>query len=247
MNKELNAERHDNISLLSELLEATTTYDGLVATCDEKANDVANLKRKIAQPKPPRFKKRQIPLILILGILTFGIAFLICLIMVLIHNKKWKKYIAELQAQLVVAQQAYADACAARDKYDAEVLTPYLEALDKDRFPIAYARWSYAIAYMRDLLINLRAYTMCEAINLFEECMHRARLENALDTVIGTQNAIVTNTARTAFASERAAAAQEATAVAAAATAAATASIAASQKKMAREMEATGRHIRSNY
>ena len=114
-----------------------------------------------------------------------------------------------------------------------------VEVLVPDRFPWAYATNANAIEIMRDMMVNLRADTIKEAINLYEEFAFRVRLENMVGSVVSNTASAAVSAARSAAANERSAAANERAATAQQATAAAAAASAAAMASMARSAKRT--------
>ena len=213
------AERQSNIAMLSDLLEASLGYDKRAQDCAAKKAEIERLDRELGKERPKRFKP--LWLFIIIGIITMFIGLIVMFVINMIDKKKWEERCARLRAQKEAAKKAYDAAYADLNKYDAEVFQPKIAKYVPDSFALYYARNSFAIQYMLDMLKNLRADTIREAINVYEDAMHHARVEKALASVANLSVEIAKNTARSA-------AANEVAAKAAVATAANTAAIAAS-------------------
>ena len=227
------AERHSNIAMLSELLEASLGYDKLAQDCAAKKAEVNRLDCELGKERPKRFKP--LWLFILIGIITMGIGLIMMFVVNLLDKKKWEERCANLRAQREVAQAAYDEACAVLEKYDVEEFQPKIAKYVPDLFSMNYARNSFAIQYMLNLLNGLRADTIREVINLYEDCMYHNRLEKTLANVASLSVEIAKNTARSADANEAAA-------TAAAITAANTAAIAASTAATAANTAATARN-----
>lgn len=159
--------------------------------------------------------------------LAVGVALVIVVIVLkVLGNKKWNAFLAETQAKLKAAEAEAEVAQNNIDEYWSNVVAPYINEIVPARFPAAYVINYYAVSDMLWLMENMRADTIKEAINLYEECVHRKAVENAL-------NSAARNAARSAAAAERSAAANERAADAAALTAANSAAMASSMASMA--------------
>lgn len=224
------AQRHENIETTSKLLEVARGYDALDAVCNEKMAEIRRLNAAIAMKMPRRFHPL---LVLILGLITCGIFWIICLILFLVDKYKWKKRRQKLEAELAVAKEEYRLACEARETYDNDVYKPHIATLIPDRFAAKYVRNTYAIEFVLDTLYNLCADTMREAFLYFEEAQHRARLESVLGLVAANTADTARSAARTAAATEDTARNTAVIAANTAATAAAATSTAASAASIA--------------
>ena len=178
---ERTAERHENIEMLSELLAISRHYDELSKSCDEKKEEILRLDGEIAKPRPRKIKTW---LLIFLSVITLGIYLIVFLILDNIDKKKWKKSIETLKTEREKAEKIYEEACAEIAAYDEDTFKPYIESLLPDRFTEKYIRDSYAIAYILDLLKNLCADTIREAILLFEEQIYRARIEEHMLQIV---------------------------------------------------------------
>ena len=229
------AKRHENIEMLSELLDLVREYDAMVADCHEKRLDVEALDREIARPRPTAnpFK------VFFLGLITLGIGWIVALILHFVKKAQWKRYKAELAVRRDEAQAILDAALLATQEYYKQQLEAYINTLVPDRFPWAYATNANAIEIMRDMMVNLRADTIKEAINLYEEFAFRVRLENMVGSVVSNTASAAVSAARSAAANERSAAANERAATAQQATAAAAAASAAAMASMARSAKRT--------
>ena len=197
------AERHSNIAMLSELLEASLGYDKRAQDCAAKKAEIDRLDRELKKQRPKKFQPRW--LFILLGIITFGIGLIFMLIVTILDKKKWEKRNEALRAERERAKKIFEEACAELERYDNEEFKPAIAKYVPENFAGCYARSSFALQYMLNLCTNLRADTIREIINLFEESMHRARVEKALSSLTNLSVSIAKNTARTAEASESAA------------------------------------------
>lgn len=222
--------RHENMNMLAILLEKVKEYDGMVAAARKKKADIDEVDRQLAIPQ------KKIPLVWkIIGIIVIVIGWITLLVKWLRNRKEYKLRQAELSELRQRLQAEYEDMCAKIKQYETDVLNPSIAEYVPDRFPMRYAHSAYAIEFMLNLMTDLRADTIKEAINLYEQEMHCARIEKALRGIFEGTWATVQNTARAALAQEATArntavmaAASTATAVNTAATAAHTASMAGS-------------------
>lgn len=229
------AERHSNIEMLSEMLEASMGYDDRARICSQKKAEVQRLDREIAKERPKKFNPMW--LFVVLGIITFGIGLIAMFIIDYLDKKKWAERTAKLREQRQEAAKAYDVACANLKNYDAEVFQPVIDKYVPEYFGRNYSRSSFAIAYMLDLLMNLRADTIREAINLYEECMYRMRMEKVMINTAEFTAMAAKNTARAAAAAEESARYAAATAASSAATAASSAATAANTGRIADSLE----------
>lgn len=232
------SERHENINMLSDLLEKVREYDGMVANAQRKKAEIADVDRQLKIPK-----KRPRLLWCIIAIFAATVVFLLShelLILaapiviviiagVIIHrnNKAYKERQEALHAQRAKLQAEYEAMCEAIQKYKTEVLDPSIAEYVPERFPRRYAYSASAIQYMLDAMIDLRADTIKEVINIYENDSKLHYMMNCLDNISYYSQATAKSTAR-------AARAQEQTAANTAVTAANTARMSASMQDIAR-------------
>ena len=120
----------------------------------------------------------------------------------------------------------------------------YIDTIVPHRFPAQYATNAYALENMITFLVNMRADTIKETVNLYEDMIFHINMENILTNIAHSTESTARSSARSAAATERSAAANErsaaaneAAAAAAAATAASMASVAHSQARQAAATE----------
>ncbi len=222
------SERKGIIAMLSGLLEKVRKHDSLVSDANRKQREIDKVTAEINKPM-----KKMHPLLFIFLCLLLGAGWFILLIVTLVKKSKFKKLQAALKAQKEALEAEKQAILASLAAYDAEELNPYINSIVPEKFAARYCMNAYAIETMLTLATDLRADTIKEVINLYEEIAHRERLEYVLGQVAGNTEATARATARTALASERAAAASEATARNSAAIAANTAATAAATARMA--------------
>ena len=234
-------ERHDNISMLSELLEKVREYNHLTNICAAKKQKVNQLEQQLRTPAPV-FKFNLIKLILCL--ITLGIGLIVMIVLHVLAKNKWKKMIAETQVALEQAKRELAQAQQIAQQYYEEKLKAYIDTIVPHRFPAQYATNAYALENMITFLVNMRADTIKETVNLYEDMIFHINMENILTNIAHSTESTARSSARSAAATERSAAANErsaaaneAAAAAAAATAASMASVAHSQARQAAATE----------
>lgn len=244
------AERHENIKMLADLLEKLQEYNRKIADRNRKkvAMEAAEAALASAKPKMTRgaFIGRIIMLALIAAaaLLVFGsdltvalIAVAVVILLIVLTTRKYRrctrefeKLLEDLREQLADAKAAYEQACTAVNDYFEWTLKPYIQEIVPERFPEVYVMDVYAVEQMLNLLINLRADTIKEVINLYEYIRYQDNMKHSLSYIKGKVDSIAKSSARNAAASERTAAAGEITA-------ASTATIAAHQKAQINAME----------
>ena len=169
--------------------------------------------------------------------LTIGVILIVVAIVLKVNAvKKWKLFLEETQAKLRQAEHEAEVAQQHINEHWENFVVPYVNDIVPARFPEAYVYNYNAVSDMLWYMTVMRADTIKEAINLYEECLHRQRVENAL-------NATARSAARTAAAQEKAANAAEVSAASAAAMAASMASMAYSAQRQAAASESVAREI----
>ena len=253
-NKELlAAERHSNIEMLSTLLEKVKTHDALVAKREALRQRLNDLDRKLATPAP----KLKVALIIIFAIIAIALYFvltdfvipvavlvvglIIALVPFFVKKSQWKKFIAATQAERDATQIEFDEAVKALQEYLDNELNPYLETIIPERFSAVYCMNAAAIEAMLYLLVNLRADTIKETINLYETLIFRGNLEAALAEIKRYSASTARSAERSAAANEKAAASAAVTAAAATATAASMASVASAANRAAAASERAAR------
>lgn len=253
-NKELlAAERHSNIEMLSTLLEKVKTHDSLVAKREALRQRLNDLDRKLATPAP----KLKVALIIIFAIIAVSLYFvltdfvipvavlvvglIIALVPFFVKKSQWKKFIAATQAERDATQIEFDEAVKALQEYLDNELNPYLETIIPESFSAVYCMNAAAIEAMLYLLVNLRADTIKETINLYETLIFRGNLEAALAEIKRYSASTARSAERSAAANEKAAASAAVTAAAATATAASMASVASAANRAAAASERAAR------
>ena len=253
-NKEfLAAERHSNIEMLSTLLEKVKIYDALVAKREALRQRLQNLDQKLATPAP----KLKVLLIVIFAIIAVALYFVlkdfvvpvitlvvglvIAIVPFVVKKNKWKKFIAETQAERDATQIEFDEAVKAVQEYLDTELNPYLETIIPERFSAVYCMNAAAIEAMLYLLVNLRADTIKETINLYETLIFRGNLEANLNEIKRYTASTARSAERSAVANEKAAASAAITAAATTATAASMASVASAANRAAAASERAAR------
>ncbi len=195
------AERHENMNMLSILLEKVQEYDGMVANAKAKQEEIARIDRKLAVPQ------KTIPLITkIIYIILIGIGWLMLLITYLMNRSAYRKKQEELHGIRSRLQAEYETLRAQIEQYKNDVLDPSIAEYVPERFPKKYAYDAYAIQYMLEAMIDLRADTIKEVINLYAEDMRGYYIMNRLEDISSYTKATAQSTARAALAQEQTAA-----------------------------------------
>lgn len=236
------------LARLKDILGENIRLHGILADINAR---IADINRKLKTPKP-KIKKGLLffgILFLTVAIVAFlvpaasqnvsslsviflaiGLAFLIPAIVIkIVAVKRWKAYLADLRIQLAQAEAEAAAAQNAIDEYWANEAKPYILTLIPDRVPRSHVLNYRAISDMLWLMENLRADTVKEATNLYEELIFRSSMRSISAKV----DDIARDTRRSALANEEAARAAKSTAASAAAMSASMASIAASEASIA--------------
>jgi len=237
------------LARLKAILGENIRLHGILSDINAK---IADIKRKLKTPKPKIKTGLLVPgiILLLLGLLFIlmsganqsvgsaipliligvgAILVILAIIFKILDVKKWKAYIADLEVQLAKAEAEAAAAQNAIDEYWKNEAKPYIATLIPDRVPQVYVLNYCAISDMLWLMENLRADTVKEAANLYDELLFRASMKSISAKV----DDIARDTRRSAIANEEAARAAQATAVSAAAMSASMASIAASEASIA--------------
>lgn len=243
--------RHQNCEMVTTLRDHLAENIRLHRILDKINAEIARLKKLLKTPKP-KFKVGLVILgaiIAIAGMLLFsdrsmagfygslavGVALTVLAIVLKVNaNKKWQAFIDETNAQLQTEEENAATAQKNIDDYWTNHVMPYVEAIVPDLFPASHVLNYNAVCGVLDIMTNLRADTVKEAVNLYEENLFRNRMQNAFKHMEASLAETARNSARTADAAERSAAANESAAASAALTAASAASMAASSASIAR-------------
>ena len=237
------------LTRLKEVLAENIRLHGILSEIKAK---IADIKRKLKTPQPKIKTALLVPGIVLafLGIvfiamsgarqsggqglpifliITGVILIALAIVFKVLDVKKWKAYLADLEVQLAKAEAEAAAAQNDIDEYWENEAKPYIVTLIPDRVPQAYVLNYCAISDMLWLMENLRADTVKEAANLYDELLFRASMKNISEKV----DDIAKAAKRSAIANEEAARAAKATAASAAAMSASMASIAASEASIA--------------
>ena len=173
MSENVNAiEKNVVKDMLFELLEKVNHHDGIV---EKKNKKLKEIKAKQAEINVPRQKFKFVQKFF--GVLLVVIGWIILLVVYLVRNNKYKKHQAKLAEELMKLQKELDVINSEYDNYVNKVLNPYIESIVPNKFPKRYSMNALAIEGMLCLLIDMRADTLKEAMNLYEECMHRVRIE----------------------------------------------------------------------
>ena len=212
-------------------------------------DEIARLRKLLTTPKP-RFK---IWIFLIGLLLAGGGAFLfrgegkesflyasigvgsvliiLSIVLKVLANKKWQRFIDSTTEQLIEKEKEAEKAQEAIDHYWETQALPYISSIIPDRFPVAHVLDYNTVCGMLYVMDNLRADTVKEAINLYDELCFRANMTASFQNMEASLYETARNSARYAAAAERSAAANERAAASAALTAASAASMAASVER----------------
>lgn len=223
-------DRKQNMKMLSTLLEKVQEYNQMAGEVRKKEAEIESVNRKLAIPQ------KKIPLItkILAIVLCWTILVPVCAIVMYVKNKKdYQKNQQSLKATLEKLQAEYEELCAQLKKYETEVLNPSVEEYVPEHFSKKYAYNASALSFMLDLMTDLRADTIKEAINMYEAELRVNEVINSLHCISEYTRSTAQSSARTAASTEAAAASAAATAAAATATAAAMADVARSQRKAA--------------
>lgn len=195
------SERHENMNMLSDLLEKVQEYDGMVANARKKKEEIEDVTRKLAIPK------KKLPLLtIIINIIIIGIGWIILAVRQHHINKEYKERQAVLFAELTVLKQKYDKLCEENKKYKTEILDPSIAQYVPERFPRRYAYDAAAIQYMLEAMIDLRADTIKEVVNIYVQDTKLYYMMNQLDDISSYTKATAQSTARAARAQEETAA-----------------------------------------
>ena len=199
--------------------------------------EIARLKNLLKTPK----KKLKIWLLVIgiivaLGGLTnedfawliiVGIGIIaIPIVLKVLADKKWKAFIADVNAKIAVQEENARKAKQDIDEYWNNHARPYILSITPDRFPSDRVVEYDTVCGMLRLMENLYADTVKEAVNLYDERRFQKMMNSSLQTT--ARSAV-----RSAEAAERSAIANESTAASAAVMAASSVATAASSASVA--------------
>ena len=244
--------RKEDCKMLARLKEILAENIRLHGILDEIKAKIAEIKRKLKTPAP---KIKKFPLVLgillilsgafiivlsslmetevstlpIILLITGVLLLTLAIVLKIVGVKKWKAFLADLEVQLARAESEAAVAQNNIDEHWENEAKPYILTLIPDRVPQSYVLNYCAISDMLWLMENLRADTVKEAVNLYEELLFR----EAMKEIASRVDDIARDTRRSAIANEEAARAAKATAASAAAMSASMASIAASEASIA--------------
>lgn len=251
------SERHENIEMLTCLLEKLQEYNRKIADRNKKRAAMKAAEAELAGVKTKMTRGALIGRIVLLALIAvaalivsdfdLGTALIVLAILsllIVLLVRKYRRCTREFEAQfehfreqLANAKAAYEQACTAVQDYFDWTLKPYIQEIVPERFPEVYVMDVYAVEQMLNLLINLRADTIKEVINLYEYIRYQNNMDHSLSYIKGKVDSIANSSARSAVASERTAAASERTATASEITAVSTATMAAHQKAQTKAME----------
>ncbi len=161
----------------------------------------------------------------LLGIIGIGVI-AIPIVLKVLADKKWKAFIADINAKIAVQEEKARKAKQDIDEYWQNHARPYILTIIPDRFPTDRVVEYDTVCGVLHLMENLYADTVKEAVNLYDERRFQKMMNSSLQTT--ARSAV-----RTAEAAERSAIANESTATSAAAMAASAAVTAASSASVA--------------
>ena len=150
------------------------------------------------------------------------------IILKVLADKKWQAFIDETNEKLRINEEKAAKAQQNIDDYWANYALPFISSIIPDRFPVAHVLDYNTVCGMLYVMDNLRADTIKEAINLYDELCYRSSMRASFKNMESSLYETARNSARYAAAAERSAAANERAAASAALTAASAASMASS-------------------
>ncbi len=144
------------------------------------------------------------------GLLAFllllpAVAIIVLFILSIVKKRKaWKAYIENAFANLILEQENAEKDKAEIEKHTREVLDPFrVKIVENDKFASAYANSIPVVEGMVTLLENLRADTIKEVINLYEETQHRSKLEAAFGNMQKSVSAAAINAEIAALTAEK--------------------------------------------
>ncbi len=166
--------------------------------------------------------------------LLVGVGMIIlAIVLKVLGNKKWQAMIDETNEKLRTEEEKAQQAQNDIDEYWENHALPFISSIIPDRFPVAHVLDYNTVCGMLYIMDNLRADTIKEAINLYDELCFRANMKASFQSMESSLYETARNSARYAAAAERSAAANERAAASAALTAASAASMASSASSMA--------------
>ncbi len=212
--------------------------------------EIARLKKLLNTPKP-KFKFVLVILALVVavggmmlgsdrskalfyGALLAGVGLIVlAVVLKVLGNKKWQKFIDETKEAIKKQEENAEKAQNDIDDYWNNHALPFISEIIPDRFPVAHVLDYNTVCGMLYVMDNLRADTIKEAINLYDELCFRSRMQASFKSMESSLYETARNSARYAAAAERSAEANERAAASAALTAASAASVAASASRAA--------------
>ena len=212
--------------------------------------EIARLKKLLETPKP-KFKFLLVLIALIVavggmmlgtdrstalfyGALIIGVGLIVlAIVLKVLGNKKWQKFIDETLDAIKLQEENAEKAQQDIDNYWNDKALPFIASIIPDRFPVAHVLDYNTVCGMLYVMDNLRADSIKEAINLYDELCFRSRMQASFKSMESSLYETARNSARYAAAAERSAEANERAAASAALTAASAASIAANVSRAA--------------
>lgn len=242
--------RHQDCAMLTTLRDHLGENIRLHNVLRKIKDEIARLKNLLKTPKP-KFKIGLVFLGIIIaivgmmlgsdrnaglyyGALVVGIALIILAIVLKVTgNKKWQAFIDDVNVQITIQEEKAVNAQNDIDDYWQNNALPYITSIVPDRFPVAHVLDYNTVCGMLYVMDNLRADTVKEAINLYDELCFRSNMRASFKSMESSLYETARNSARYAAAAERSAEANERAAASAALTAASAASMAASASSVA--------------
>ena len=249
-NAAVNYLRKEDCKMIATLRDHLGENIRLHNVLDNIKAEIARLKKLLNTPKP-KFKFVLVIVAIVVaiggmmlgsdrskalfyGALLAGVGLIALAIVLKVRgDKKWQKFIDETKAAIKVQEENAEKAQKDIDDYWNDHALPFITSIIPDRFPIAHVLDYNTVCGMLYVMDNLRADTIKEAINLYDELCFRSRMQASFKSMESSLYETARNSARYAAAAERSAEANERAAASAALTAASAASIAASASRAA--------------
>ena len=169
---------------------------------------------------------------------------ILAIVLKVLGNKKWEEYILSIKEKIVEEEVKAAEAQKNIDDYWRTYAEPFIASIIPDKFPKAYVLKYDTVCGMLDLMENLRADTVKEAINLYEEICFRSGMRSSFRHMETSLNDAARSAERSANAAERSASANELAAASAASMAVSAARAARASEKASRASVEASRAVR---
>ena len=177
--------------------------------------------------------------------LVVGAALVIlAIVLKVLGDKKWEEYILSIKEQIVVEENKAAEAKKNIDDYWKGYAEPFISSIVPHKFPKNYVLKYETVCGMLDLMENLRADTVKEAINLYDEICFRSGMRSSFKHMETSLNVAAESAERSASAAERSASANEVAAASAVSMAASAARAAKASERASRASVEASRAVR---